>query len=47
MIVGGRAAFGSGTALATPRQQYLAQRAADPSYTFRRHLRRIGGEIEE
>jgi 4-hydroxy-4-methyl-2-oxoglutarate aldolase len=25
---------------------YLAQRAADPSYTFRRHLRRIGGAIE-
>jgi 4-hydroxy-4-methyl-2-oxoglutarate aldolase len=26
---------------------YLAQRAADPSYTFRQHLRRIGGAIEE
>jgi 4-hydroxy-4-methyl-2-oxoglutarate aldolase len=26
---------------------YLAQRAADSSYTFRRHLRRIGGAIEE
>jgi 4-hydroxy-4-methyl-2-oxoglutarate aldolase len=26
---------------------YLARRAADPSYSFRRHLRRIGGEIEE
>jgi 4-hydroxy-4-methyl-2-oxoglutarate aldolase len=26
---------------------YLAQRAADPSYSFRRHLRRIGGAIEE
>jgi 4-hydroxy-4-methyl-2-oxoglutarate aldolase len=25
----------------------LAQRGADPAYTFRRHLRRIGGEIEE
>ncbi len=25
---------------------YLARRAADPSYTFRRHLRRIGGAIE-
>ena len=24
-----------------------ARRAADPSYTFRRHLRRIGGAIEE
>ena len=26
---------------------YLARRAADPSCTFRRHLRRIGGVIEE
>lgn len=26
---------------------YLARRAADPSYTFRRHLRSIGGAIEE
>lgn len=26
---------------------YLAARAEDPSYTFRRHLRRIGGAIEE
>ena len=26
---------------------YLARRAGDPSYTFRRHLRRIGGVIEE
>ncbi|MGI5211586.1 RraA family protein [Plantactinospora sp. CA-290183] len=26
---------------------YLGRRAADPSYTFRRHLRRIGGAIEE
>jgi regulator of RNase E activity RraA len=26
---------------------YLARRAADPSYTFRRHLRRRGGAIEE
>ena len=26
---------------------YLAPRAADPSYTFRRHLRRTGGAIEE
>jgi regulator of RNase E activity RraA len=28
-------------------EDYLAQRAGDPSYTFRRHLRRIGGAIEE
>jgi 4-hydroxy-4-methyl-2-oxoglutarate aldolase len=27
--------------------EYLARRAADPSYTFRRHLRQIGGTIEE
>jgi 4-hydroxy-4-methyl-2-oxoglutarate aldolase len=26
---------------------YLAQRAEDPTYTFRRHLRLIGGAIEE
>lgn len=27
--------------------QYLKERAADPSYTFREHLRRISGAIEE
>ena len=26
---------------------YLARRAADPSYTFRQHLRRTGRAIEE
>jgi len=26
---------------------YLTRRAADPAYTFRQHLRRIGGAIEE
>lgn len=26
---------------------YLAQRAADPSYSFRQHLRALGGAIEE
>ncbi|MCQ4040978.1 RraA family protein [Streptantibioticus rubrisoli] len=26
---------------------YLARRATDPTYTFRQHLRRIGGAIEE
>jgi 4-hydroxy-4-methyl-2-oxoglutarate aldolase len=27
--------------------EYLARRAADPTYSFRQHLRGIGGEIEE
>jgi regulator of RNase E activity RraA len=27
--------------------RYLAKRAADPSYTFREHLRKISGAIEE
>jgi regulator of RNase E activity RraA len=27
--------------------EYLARRAADPSYTFRQHLRAMGGAIEE
>jgi 4-hydroxy-4-methyl-2-oxoglutarate aldolase len=26
---------------------YLARRAADPTYTFRQHLRQIGGAVEE
>jgi regulator of RNase E activity RraA len=28
-------------------EDYLARRSADASYTFRKHLRRIGGAIEE
>jgi regulator of RNase E activity RraA len=28
-------------------EEYLKKRESDPSYTFRRHLREIGGEIEE
>lgn len=28
-------------------EEYLAQRAVDPSYTFRKHLRALGGAIEE
>ena len=27
--------------------EYLTRRAADPSYTFRKHLRAVGGAIEE
>jgi 4-hydroxy-4-methyl-2-oxoglutarate aldolase len=27
--------------------RYLDKRAADPSYTFRKHLRKISGAIEE
>jgi len=27
--------------------EYLARRASDPSYTFRKHLRTLGGAIEE
>jgi regulator of RNase E activity RraA len=27
--------------------EYLIQRAADPDYTFRQHLRKLGGAIEE
>ena len=28
-------------------EEYLAKRSADPSYSFRKHLRDIGGSIEE
>lgn len=28
-------------------QQYLAKKSADPTYTFRKHLRNLGGAIEE
>jgi 4-hydroxy-4-methyl-2-oxoglutarate aldolase len=27
--------------------EYLARRATDPDYSFRRHLRQVGGAIEE
>lgn len=41
--------IGEGETLRTQTQfgEYLAARAADPAYTFRTHLRRIGGAIEE
>jgi regulator of RNase E activity RraA len=39
----------SGVSLRTQTRfdDYLARRAADPSYTFRQHLRDVGGAIEE
>ena len=42
-------AIRSGKTLRTQLQfrEYLAKRAADPAYTFRKHLRILGGAIEE
>ena len=42
-------AIRSGTTLRSQLRfsDYLAKRAADPSYTFRKHLRILGGAIEE
>ncbi|HEX8076804.1 MAG TPA: RraA family protein [Chthoniobacterales bacterium] len=42
-------AIGSGKTLRTQLgfADYLAKRTADPSYTFRDHLRKLGGAIEE
>jgi 4-hydroxy-4-methyl-2-oxoglutarate aldolase len=42
-------AIRSGTTLRTQLQfaDYLAKRAADPDYTFRQHLRKLGGAVEE
>jgi regulator of RNase E activity RraA len=42
-----RIAAGDTLRLQTAFDDYLSRREADPSYTFRRHLRRVGGEIEE
>jgi hypothetical protein len=28
-------------------KDYLKKRSQDPSYTFRKHLRKLGGAIEE
>jgi 4-hydroxy-4-methyl-2-oxoglutarate aldolase len=42
-----RIAAGETLRLQTRFDEYLARREADPVYTFRRHLRNIGGAIEE
>jgi len=42
-----RVAAGETLRAQTAFDEYLARRAADPGYSFRRHLRRIGGAIEE
>jgi 4-hydroxy-4-methyl-2-oxoglutarate aldolase len=42
-----RVAAGETLRVQTRFDEYLAGRAADPAYSFRRHLRRLGGGIEE
>jgi len=43
----GRIQAGETLRLQTAFAEYVARRAADPSYSFRRHLRRVDGAIEE
>ncbi|MFD4395494.1 RraA family protein [Kitasatospora sp. NPDC058478] len=43
----GRIASGDTLRRQTAFDEYLERRAADPSYSFRQHLRRVGGAIEE
>jgi regulator of RNase E activity RraA len=43
----GRMRAGETLRAQTAFDDYLTRRTADPSYTFRQHLRRIGGAIEE
>ena len=43
----GKIAAGETLRRQTEFDDYLARRGANPSYTFRQHLRRIGGAIEE
>ncbi|MEU9043930.1 MULTISPECIES: RraA family protein [unclassified Kitasatospora] len=43
----GRIAAGDTLRAQTAFDAYLERRAADPSYSFRQHLRRVGGAIEE
>jgi regulator of RNase E activity RraA len=42
-----RIAAGETLRAQTAFDEYLSRRADDPGYTFRRHLRRVGGAIEE
>jgi 4-hydroxy-4-methyl-2-oxoglutarate aldolase len=46
-VQAGRIRAGETLRRQTAFDDYVARRAADSSYTFRRHLRRIGGAIEE
>jgi 4-hydroxy-4-methyl-2-oxoglutarate aldolase len=41
--------IGAGSTLReqTAFDEYLARRRDDPEYTFRQHLRRVGGAVEE
>ncbi|MEU1283779.1 RraA family protein [Kitasatospora sp. NPDC005856] len=43
----GRIAAGDTLRRQTAFDDYLERRAADPAYSFRQHLRRVGGAIEE
>jgi len=43
----GKIRAGATLRMQTTFDDYLAERARDPSYTFRRHLRRVGGAVEE
>lgn len=43
----GRIAAGDTLRRQTAFDEYLRRRAADPAYSFRQHLRRVGGAIEE
>ncbi|MFJ8625299.1 RraA family protein [Kitasatospora sp. NPDC093550] len=43
----GRIAAGDTLRKQTGFEEFLERRAADPSYSFRQHLRRVGGAIEE
>jgi regulator of RNase E activity RraA len=42
-----RIVAGSSLREQTAFDEYLARRRDDPGYTFRQHLRRVGGAVEE